>query len=411
MKKLFYVLAIGFLISGCSFLSEKTKHTVFMEKTPINESNVLDSFLTNKEEKSVEKQIIKDQGIGITEKERADLFREEQNNYAFTMLLAEEQEIYLEILYALNNQKREMEISAKNPEEIDKVFQCVLIDHPEIFYTDGYSFVKYTLGNEVRRIIFEPNYIYDTEEIEKRKLALEEESAKLLEEIPEYADDYEKVKMVYELVIKNTEYSKAAEDNQNICSVFLGKASVCQGYAKAIQYLLNQLSIPATLVMGSVEDGEGHAWNLVKIEDQYYHVDATWGDASYLLEKEEDRLNHVPRINYDYLCITTEEIERTHLINHLISLPECTSREANYYVKEGAFFVEFNEGQLIELIQRSREQGKDSFTVKCKDIEVYNEISYLLLDRQEIFSYFDTESSSIIYSDSKEQLTLTFWLV
>jgi len=350
----------------------------------------------------------------LTEEEKAQLMREQQNLYAFSMLEVTQQNLYAEILYALTNYVEEMEVSTLDTKEIDTVFQCVLLDHPEIFYTDGYTFVKYTLGDEIKRITFSGTYIYDRQEREELLKQIEAAVSSVVSGIAPEASDYDKIKYIYETVIEGCEYRLDARDNQNICSVFLYGSSVCQGYAKAVQLLCGRMGIPATLVTGTVDNGEGHAWNLVRIDGEWYHLDATWGDAFYLFEESAanggELQTQVPEINYDYLCVTTDQIGRTHTISHLLPLPECSAMENNYYVKDGAYFVTADMEQFGAFVMRCRQEGRESVTIKCSTDEVYDELLSQLIGQQLIFHYLEPVDGSIMYTDSKAQLSLTFWL-
>lgn len=416
MKKVFFLILAVLLAIGLFFPAGTDKNTVLMEAPLVyehkfSEDDALQKQTLQKEAVVVleeEKQITEQTSSQLTEEKKADLLRSQQDFYAFSSLSVMEQNLYVEILYALENRVEEMELSTKDPEEIDFIFQCVLMDHPEIFYADGYSFVKYTYGDEIRKVTFSGNFLFSEEEILDRQEKIKVAAREILSKIPQEASDYEKVKRVYEEIINYTEYSMNAQDNQNICSVFLGRKSVCQGYAKAVQYLLNHLSVPTTLVVGTVENGEGHAWNLVRIDNQYYHVDATWGDASYLVEQKNEG---IPGINYDYLCITSEEIQRTHSIDSVVPLPVCNAKEANYYVMEGAYFTEFEEEKLRQLIEEYKNRGQENVTIKCDSMETYQEMVEKLIEEQKIFLYLDTRENSIMYTESKEQLSLTFWIL
>lgn len=419
MKKIGYILLCAVFLCGCILPGKIDKDTVLGETSLVTESslpfetqeeNVPESEGEFESEESIEAE--GKSAEDFTDDEKAKLMREQQDLYYFSTLEITQQNLYVEILYALENYIDEMQVSTMDTTQIDKVFQCVLMDHPEIFYTDGYSFVKYTLGDEVKKITFKGTYIYNREERVEREAGIEEAALKMLTGIRADATDYEKVKYVYETIINHTEYDMEAEDNQNICSVFLNKASVCQGYAKAVQYLLNKLNVPSTLVIGTVENGEGHAWNLVQINNQYYYLDATWGDASYLfhLNEEEQEVQNTPAINYDYLCVTTEEILRTHSLGNLVPLPACDSLEANYYVREGAYFTEVNFTQLEQLIERYKEEKRENVTLRCADDSVYQQMTEELLNQQKIFYYLEGENNSIMYTDSPKQRSITFWL-
>ena len=70
---------------------------------------------------------------------------------------------------------------------------------------------------------------------------------------------------------------------------------VCDGYSQAFTYLCQQVGLEATTIIGigeSLYDGEvvsggGHAWGMVKCDDQWYELDSTWDDSMTDLGPEE----------------------------------------------------------------------------------------------------------------------------
>ena len=346
----------------------------------------------------------------FSSEEMLQLQKEQEGFYTFDCLDDKERTVYCEI-YASILYMQEVELSTTDADQMEKVFQCVLNDHPEIFYVDGYSFTKYTRGGSVTKIMFEAAYTMDKAGIEETTEQIESRVLEILKDVPAGTDDYEKIKYIYEFIIENTEYNVAAENNQNICSVFLNNQSVCQGYAKAAQYLLLRSGIKATLVVGFVEGGEGHAWNLVFADGDYYYIDTTWGDASYRMTTEETfEVNHLPVINYDYLCVTTEQLCKTHSIQNVVPLPECSAVKDNYYVREGAYFVDVDEKQLEAVFQKSYADEKDYITLKCADLEFYQSMLDALITEQKVFRYMNTQDSAVAYAKNEEQLSLSFWL-
>lgn len=319
----------------------------------------------------------------------------------------EERQLYREILASLQGLEQESELTTRNPELLESVFKCVMADHPEIFYVDGYTSTTYKLGSEWKKITFSGDYTMTAEEIAARSIRLEAAVAEWLSGLPD-GDDYEKVKYLYEYLISHTDYELESADSQNICSVLLNGRSVCQGYAKAFQLLCQRSGIPAFLVTGTV-NGQGHAWNLVAVDGQWYYVDPTWGDASYRQEESGYPQSAYPAVNYDYFCVTTEQISRTHVFGGGQTLPFCDAVQAQYYRREGLYLEQADLEQIAAIFERAAQQNAELVTFQCADEDVYKEVYHQLIEEQRVFDFLPGEDKTIAYAESPEAGTFCFW--
>lgn len=435
-KNLLLTILISLILSGCAIpLPEpiagseperiivetpaaETQTSEISDKPPVEINTLYDTpieALENPGNEFSEEDLAARERIGLTEDSIETLLTGQQGKYHFDRISPAEQRLYVELLTVMKEYSSDIIISSMDPENIEKVFQCVLNDHPEIFYVVGYRYTQYSLDDIPKKIAFTATYNIGLTEKRNRQMKIDAYVEKCFSGIPPGADEYEKVKYIYEYLINNTEYDAMAPDNQNICSVFLRGRSVCQGYAKATQYLLNLLNIPTTLIMGRVSGGEGHAWNIALIDGEYYHIDTTFGDASYQVDANSDNYgnlwnNTVWPINYDYLLVTTEQIRKTHIIEPIVPLVECTATANNYFIREGLFFEFVDEERLQALFNREYERGNHYITLKCANPQVYSEMMDFLIEKQNIFNYLINNDGVIRYADMEDQLSISFWL-
>ena len=286
-------------------------------------------------------------------------------------------------------------------ETLKKVFQCVMDDHPELFYVEAFNYTKYTRGAVTTGFTFSGCYTISDTEAALRKQEIDKAAEQILSGIPEDADQYEKTEYVYETIIRNTVYDMAAPDNQSIYSVLVNHSSVCLGYARTVQYLLNKMGVNCAVVLGSTDTNQRHAWNLTEIDGAFYYLDATWGDGNPQTADE----NAVEMI-YDYLNLTTAELEQTHVPNGETPLPVCDSREANYYTRHGALFSSYDEEQLERLLVSE----EDMVTLKCLTADCYEEMKNKLISEGALFQFLPDSGKKVTYTQNDALMILTFWM-
>lgn len=177
-------------------------------------------------------------------------------------------------------------ISASN---VGEAVVCFLYDHPEYFWSKGYSYYVRTEDKMVTKVQLQCQEEYCDGNVRKQMWdKIQDEISGYMQMISGIRTDYEKELLIHDALadkityayISGTKSPETARWAHTIEGVFSDEhySVVCEGYAKAFQLLLNAAGIENVYVVGKA-GGTGHAWNQVKIEGEWYNVDLTWNDT------------------------------------------------------------------------------------------------------------------------------------
>ena len=260
----------------------------------------------------------------------------DNNKYPyFAMLTETEKNAYSLICENLTKGNKEFECVVNiNADQLTKVIDSVLNDHPELFWVDntyGYSYEPNT--GDIKDITFNFFDFADTpEKLNSAKTRFNAAADLIVGQAMTYQRAVEKELYIHDYICQNTDYDTSAPYNQSAYSVIVLHESVCAGYAKAFQYLAQKCGITCyyvtgrtdglggRLVSGSNEDGS-HSWCMIKIDADYYNLDCLWDDTA------SDTYGSPI---YPFFNLTDELFVYHARINLAVSLPKCTATEFKY---------------------------------------------------------------------------------
>lgn len=332
--------------------------------------------------RSIAKSIISGEPKEVEELRQMEVAQSEEGHqeYYFKQLTEEEQRVYRELLKGIRAREKEFYLTISDDNSIDRSYHAVLKDHPEIFWVHNREKIYKTTYSDSDYCVFTPGYTYTDSEIDEIQTAMEQSFQEVRALIPEDAGDYEKVRIVYTYVIDHTKY-QTGEDDQSIAGVFWKKSAVCAGYAGAVQYLLERLDIPCIYVDGSTKGStEGHAWDIVKIGQEYYYVDATNGDQPDFLNGDAAQLEEHKTIIYDYLCPFPEEYEKTYTPSEELTVPACTAKDLDFYVLNQGYFEDYSWQDIYDYCKMRLDNGAAVVRFKFGSQEAFSEACQELLD-------------------------------
>ena len=180
-------------------------------------------------------------------------------------------------------------------EKFQTAWDALVLDKPEIFYVDTNNL---TLVTKKTIYFGVSNNVYTLQPKDDKKYYISSFSSQsditaattqinqIVSNVKTTASGtrLDKVKYIHDYLVENITYDQKNDvDNSNIYGALIKKTAVCEGYASAFKYLLDQLGIPCVTVYGDGIDSNGssesHAWNYVQMDDnQWYAVDTTWDD-------------------------------------------------------------------------------------------------------------------------------------
>ena len=140
------------------------------------------------------------------------------------------------------------------------------------------------------------------------------------------------------------------DDDFSEYGVFVKGRAVCEGYAKAYKMLMDIADIDCIIVTGTVGENDiSHAWNMIKLDNSWYHVDVTYDDPN----------PETKEIVYLYMNITDEIIEKDHKWNKN-NTPEANDTKYDY-VKINKSFCNSTE-EIEEIIKKCDKDKKTNIS-------------------------------------------------
>ncbi|WP_455543767.1 transglutaminase domain-containing protein [Intestinibacter sp.] len=244
--------------------------------------------------------------------------------YYFSKLNSKDREIYKQLYYGMEG--FEDKIAVKGDKDIvSEIYNMILKDNPMIFYIDPSSRVYTQIGDYTW---IEPVYVYDKKEVEEIKLKLNSILKPLEKKLKTINTNLDKERFIHRYLISNVKYKYNHLENDFECHTIVGslihKNAVCDGISKAFKQLCDLARINCNVVYGDgwneYEKPQKHAWNMVKIEGNWYHIDETWNINL------SERFKYV---RYDYFNLREIDITKDHI--NFGKLEVCNSLENNYF--------------------------------------------------------------------------------
>lgn len=254
-------------------------------------------------------------------------------NYYYESLNKEQQKAYYQIKTGLESFSASFFVQRLSDKELSDLYFMVRLDHPEIFYSVTFSYRYYPDSTMVELI---PVYLFHKDKIREHQKALQARVKKLSRTAMDMSE-LEKQRYIHDFICENVRYDKLKKEySHEIIGPLCNGVGVCEGIAKSVKILCDELGIRCMIALSEANPEKGikyrHAWNIMRIGGKYYHFDATF----------DNTLSKDGVIRYDYVNLPDKLIFRDHE-PVIWKMPECSDGDHFFYKENKISFTTVDE--------------------------------------------------------------------
>lgn len=269
----------------------------------------------------------------------------------YALLSGRKKVVYEEILDGIENGENKVALSYElDRSTVSDILKYILYDQPQLFwYESNNCRFTYSGGTEnVSEITLGYNAL--AQDLEHNRALVEDAADRLLQEADSFSD-IEAERFFHDSICKNVTYQSGAYD-QNIYSTFVENKTVCAGYTRALQYLMMKRGVPCYYCVGTMysvekQDWDYHAWNVIKLNGNYYNCDLTWDDFYNEADKYPSYISyeHFNTSDAQYILDAENSLGRLRTGDGIL-LPACNADDMNYKALYGTEWENDVIGQL-----------------------------------------------------------------
>lgn len=293
---------------------------------------------------------------------------EANSQYGYYQLDERLREVYRDIADAWISLDETVSTRKVSGDEIHDVMTNIMHDYPLISWVEE----RYTYANNLTGgTSLNLEYTMTASEANLYLTELNIATDAMLEEISPSLSDYEKAVIVHDKLIQHVTYDLEASHQKEAYGALIDQRATCLGYARAYQLLLLKLGIDTQVVYGDA--GEPHAWNIVKLDDDYYFVDATFDDR--------ELIGGGGYLSHEYLFLDDSQSMKTHIPSGngtKYMLPVCDSTEYNYFLQNKLIVSSADTQSFLAkteaLAMDALENRKTAFQLKIETAELAKQL-------------------------------------